>query len=206
MNPKIKTYLEELGSHFPTLSFDRRQLLSAVADYIKTNIANGKVSHLIFICTHNSRRSHFGQVWATLAAEYYEIGEQVKAYSGGTEVTAPHINMINALQKAGIAVEKQDGEKEAYGLTYHENKAPIQCLSKLFDAPLNPKEHFAAVMTCTDADQNCPFIPGAEKRFSLPYDDPKISDGTTDAPKVYEERSKEIASEMMFIFSEVNKR
>ena len=67
--------------------------------------------------------------------------------------------------------------------------------------PLNPKGNFAAVMTCNHADKNCPFIAGAERRISLPYEDPKAYDDTVDEAKMYNQRSIQIAQEMKFIFS-----
>ncbi|MDP5044790.1 MAG: protein-tyrosine-phosphatase, partial [Leeuwenhoekiella sp.] len=72
------------------------------------------------------------------------------------------------------------------------------------DDATNPQTGFAALMTCADADENCPFIPGAEKRLPLRYDDPKISDGTTQEEEVYAARSKQIATEMKYIFSTLN--
>ena len=35
--------------------------------------------------------------------------------------------------------------------------------------PSNLPSGFAAVMTCFEADENCPFIPGAERRIPLWY-------------------------------------
>ncbi len=55
-------------------------------------------------------------------------------------------------------------------------------------------------MTCTHADENCPFIHGAEKRISLPYEDPKAYDNTADEAKMYDERSIQIATEMKYVF------
>ena len=58
-------------------------------------------------------------------------------------------------------------------------------------------------MTCSDADQNCPVVLGAEKRISLPYVDPKISDGTPEESKVYDERCLQIAIEQLYVFSKI---
>jgi len=73
----------------------------------------------------------------------------------------------------------------------------------VYDHPVNPSNRFAAVMTCSDADENCPFIPGTEMRISLPYVDPKESDGTSHEAKTYDERLFQIATEMMFIMERV---
>ena len=64
---------------------------------------------------------------------------------------------------------------------------------------------YAAVMTCSDADKNCPFIPGAEKRISLPFKDPKEFDDTLIEAKKYKECSLKIASEVFYVFNEVDK-
>jgi hypothetical protein len=56
-------------------------------------------------------------------------------------------------------------------------------------------------MTCTEADGNCPFIPGTELRISCPYLDPKVFDGTPQQEEKYNERCKQIAIENLYIFS-----
>ena len=58
-------------------------------------------------------------------------------------------------------------------------------------------------MTCSDADENCPFIPGAEKRIPLRYDDPKEFDDTPLEAQKYDERSRQIAAEMFYLFSKI---
>jgi len=60
-------------------------------------------------------------------------------------------------------------------------------------------------MTCSEADEACPFVPGGCRRSSLPYTDPKSSDGTPQQEEIYFARSIEIATEMVFTFSEVKK-
>jgi arsenate reductase (thioredoxin) len=57
-------------------------------------------------------------------------------------------------------------------------------------------------MTCSHADENCPFIPGA-KRIALTYDDPKDFDGTPEESGKYSERVNEIGREILFAFSQI---
>ena len=73
----------------------------------------------------------------------------------------------------------------------------MECFSKVYDDPFNPKENFAAVMTCSHADENCPFIQGA-KRISITYEDPKIADGTPEETQRYNERVRQIGVEMFY--------
>ena len=60
-------------------------------------------------------------------------------------------------------------------------------------------------MTCSDADENCPLIPGAEIRIPVRYEDPKIYDNTPEEEVRYDERLAQIAREMCYIFSKVEK-
>lgn len=69
----------------------------------------------------------------------------------------------------------------------------------------NPVSNFCAVMTCSQADEGCPFILGAEKRIPIRYEDPKASDDTKQQTEVYTQRSIEIAMEMMYVFSKIKK-
>ena len=59
-------------------------------------------------------------------------------------------------------------------------------------------------MTCSDTDQNCPFIPGASLRIPITYEDPKEADGTDYESVRYDERCKQIATEMFYLMSQVN--
>ena len=58
-------------------------------------------------------------------------------------------------------------------------------------------------MTCSHADENCPLIPGAEKKISLMYEDPKLFDRTILEKEKYRERSLQIATEMKYVFSKI---
>jgi arsenate reductase len=58
-------------------------------------------------------------------------------------------------------------------------------------------------MTCSDADENCPIIPGAEKRISVMYEDPKFFDNSVLEKEKYKERSLQIATEMKYVFSKI---
>jgi arsenate reductase len=56
-------------------------------------------------------------------------------------------------------------------------------------------------MTCDHADLTCPFIPGAEARIPVRYEDPKAFDDSPKEAEKYDERSMQIANEMFYVFS-----
>mgnify|MGYP002043178105 CR=1 FL=1 len=82
--------------------------------------------------------------------------------------------------------------------------APITNFSKMYDTAPNPNEGFIAVMTCSDADINCPAIFGCIARIPIPYEDPKISDGTKHEISSYDERCRQISRELLYVFSRID--
>jgi arsenate reductase len=199
----LQTYITSLPQEFEQIPQERKETLGQVAAYIREKLQeNGKVK-LVFICTHNSRRSHMSQIWAQTAAYYYGISS-VETYSGGTEATAFNPRAVKAMQEAGFAIEKTGEENNPrYQVTFTDGMQPMVAFSKVYDAPGNPDRDFAAIMTCSHADDNCPFIPGASLRIPVNYDDPKDFDGTPQEEAKYNERTRQIAREMLYLFSKV---
>lgn len=197
--PAIETYLSALPG-FDAIRAERKILLEPFAAYLREKQAAGQPVRLIFICTHNSRRSHFGQIWAQIAAYHYGLAP-VDCYSGGTETTACNPRAVAALERAGLeAVAITAADNPVYLLRYAWGVNPAAAFSKVYDQAPNPRKGFAAVMTCSQAEENCPFVPGAEKRFSITYDDPKAADDTPGEDAVYDDRCRQIAGEMLYAF------
>lgn len=201
MIQKIRTLARKLSKRFRQIPEERRAVLSKIAAYLQKKYDAGEDIQLVFICTHNSRRSHFGQIAATLAADFYGL-DRVRVFSGGTEATAFHPNAIEALRELGFSVVSDDEKVKnpAWRVQFGE-KSGTTCFSKTFDDAANPSRNFAAIMTCSDAEQNCPFVPGTELRIGTTYDDPKSADGTPEQGKVYRERFEQIATEILYAFS-----
>ncbi len=187
-----------------TISEERKQILDILKTYIQTKKDNHQNINLNFICTHNSRRSHLSQIWAQTMANNFKI-KNVFCYSGGTEATAMFTVVEETLKKQGFHIDKLSNEKNpVYAIKFSENNNPIICFSKTFDADFNPSSNFAAIMTCSHADENCPFIAGAEQRIPVRYDDPKAFDNTPQQLEKYRERSLQIATELFYVFSQIN--
>lgn len=197
--PILKKYIHSLDFHKVTA--DRKLLLQPLITYIQKRSDAGNKTYLNFICTHNSRRSQFSQIWAQTAAACY--GVDATCFSGGVEVTAFNERAVACIERAGFKVQKEGEENPRYAIFYSVEKEPILAYSKLFNDVANPSEDFMAVMTCSDADANCPFIPGAE-RISLPYEDPKVYDETPYEILKYDERSRQIGLELFYVFSQIN--
>lgn len=197
----LKHYFEALN--LDEVSTERQAVLQPLANYVKAKITPQQPINLTFICTHNSRRSHLGQVWAQVAAAYFGI-KNVHSFSGGTEATACNPRTIAAFERAGLKVTKTtESENPLYEISFDDLTAPIIAFSKVYDQSPNPTQGFAAVMTCDHAEANCPFIPGAERRLPIMYIDPKVSDDTPEEAATYDARCRQIATEMKWVFNNV---
>lgn len=199
---ELDEYLKERTAEFDRIPVERRKVLDEISDYAKSR----RPVRLTFICTHNSRRSQMSQVWAAIAASHYGV-DDVEAYSGGTEQTAFNPRAVAALERAGVKIKRRsdvvDGENPKYEVQLLRSE-PIVCFSKVYNESPNPKKDFAAIMTCSEADKNCPNVAGASQRISLPFNDPKASDGTDTEAETYDERCQQIAREMLYVFAGVS--
>lgn len=205
LRPELQTYIGQRQHEFALIPAGRQRELREVADYVRKRIATGDTARLIFICTHNSRRSHLAQVWATVAADVYGV-RPVETYSGGTEATAFNPRAVAALRRSGLRIEIADDDattNPVYWVSHADGIPAQECYSKIFDQPPNPDTAYCAVMTCSQADEACPLVPGCDLRAPIRYEDPKVSDDTPEEAATYDERSGQICREMLFMMSAV---
>jgi arsenate reductase (thioredoxin) len=201
MYQTIQQYIEHAVNSFDSIPSERKQILAKIAGFVAEKLQRGESPSVIYVCTHNSRRSHFGQIWGKVASVYYGI-KNVRTYSAGTEATAFNPNAIRAIQNAGFTVTASgEGTNRRFSVSFDYQAEPVICFSKTYLDGSIPQNGLCAVMTCTEADGNCPFIPGTELRIACPYNDPKAFDGTAQQDEKYDERCKQIAIENLYIFS-----
>lgn len=203
LNESLQAYVEKAVNDFSQIPEERKHDLDKIATFIQTRARLGEPISLTYICTHNSRRSHLGQIWAATAATYYKI-PHVKTFSGGTEVTAFNERAVAACKRAGFEINTiTQGKNPVYEVKYASNVEPLKLFSKLFNDSSNPQIGFCAVLTCSQADEACPVVKGASLRVSTPYEDPKMFDGQSNETEKYDERCKQIATETLYVFSKV---
>lgn len=202
----LSSYLaSEIVTNFDTISAERKESILPIINFIQEKVTKKEVIALNYICTHNSRRSQFSQIWSHVASHYYEI-PNVISYSGGVEVTAFNERAVRTIRELGVEIDaKENGTNPLYTLNFGIQKIPsLTAFSKLYNDK-STKEAFCAIMTCDHADQNCPFIPNALARLPLRFEDPKAFDDTELEKEKYSERSKQIATELFYIFSQIKK-
>lgn len=204
MHPTLPSFFIEQLSQAKNLTLPATKLAAAqeLSHYIAKQWANGQTPQLMCVCTHNSRRSFLAQFWA--AAMPYALGlPTVSSFSAGNEVTRIHPNTMTALERLGVQLIPINGSSEGNphflaewahtGLTW-----PL--FSKSISHEANPRQGFAAIMVCSSADEACPFVPGAEKRVTLNFDDPKAGDTTPNPGIYYDQTSLEIATAFWHVY------
>ncbi len=196
------TALSERAESLPQeVTAERLAELDAMAAWVAEQPAEG-TTDLVFICTHNSRRSHMGQILAQAAAHHHGLRD-VRTHSGGTEATAFNPRAVRALQELGVGLSCADpnAANPVYEVALQAGASAAAAFSKVYSDAANPQDGFAAVMTCSDADEACPLVFGAAARFATPYVDPKVSDGTDAEAETYRERALQIGTEMMYVMA-----
>ena len=201
--------LPKLDATFKNLSTihireERKAVLHVFIDYLNAKLEAQTPIKLIYICTHNSRRSTMAQLWTQVLAYWYNV--PMSCYSGGTEVTAFNPRAVHIMRNLGFKMADTNGDNPVYSFKISDHIPEITAYSKLYNDAANPTEGFAAVMTCDHADINCPIIHGSEKRIALPYEDPKAFDDSELEQIMYKKRSLQIASELNYVFSKLNIR
>ena len=199
LDNQLREKIRRLETGFSSLPEARKAVLDGLADSIAT-LSAAEERGVLFVCTHNSRRSTLAQVWFLAAAEHYGL-TGYGSYSGGTEITAFNPRMVQALREYGFRLPEpvEESGNPVYELAAKEGR--VSLFSKVFNDVANPSSNFVAVMVCTDAEKNCPFVPGAEARISLPFIDPKRADDSPEEAQVYLDKVSEIGQQILYVAS-----
>lgn len=199
--PQLIETIHQLNTEF--ISSERKQILQPLVTYIQSKVDAQEEIRLNFICTHNSRRSHLSQIWAQVMSHHFGV-HRTFCYSGGTEATAMYPMIVETLINSGLEINPlSEGANPVYAVKYSSNQHPIVCFSKAYHHTFNAQSDYAAIMTCNHADQGCPVVMGAATRIPITFEDPKAFDDSPLKAEKYLERSTQIATELFYVFSQV---
>ena len=107
---------------------------------------------VLFLCTHNSARSQKAEgLLRGLAEDRFEV------HSAGTEATLVRPLAIRAMDEIGIDISGQE--------------------SKTLDVYLDRPFDYV-ITVCDEANEACPFFPGAKNRLHWSFEDPSRAEGS----------------------------
>lgn len=109
-------------------------------------------SRVLFLCTHNSARSQMAEGLLGHLA-----GDRFEATSAGTEATHIRPLAIRAMEEIGIDISGQESET----------------LDRYLGEPFD-----YVITVCDEANEACPFFPGAKSRLHWSLPDPSQAGGS----------------------------
>src|SRR5690606_15056158 len=113
---------------------------------------------------------------------------------------------LKAIERCGCEVALLDNagvNNRMHEVIWGSNQSTV-LFSKTLSHESLPKNHFAAAMTCSETDNNCPFVPGSDIRIPLTYVDPKHADNSPDKALVYDKTCRQIATELFYVFNQLS--
>ncbi len=169
MDPVFNKFFSRIDSFNPNQK--RKKRLDNIASVINENL--NKTRSIVFLCTHNSRRSQICEVWGKVFAEIYR--KKININSAGAFKTVVHSQVYESIVKCGLVV---DNKKEIFF-----DKKKFKLNSKTIDS-LTMK-NFIAVMTCSNAEKSCPNDPRSIRNIKMFFNDPRIYDETDKMSREY---------------------
>jgi arsenate reductase (thioredoxin) len=109
-------------------------------------------TRVLFLCTHNSARSQMAEgLLRDLAGDRFEV------FSAGTEATHVRPLAIRTMEEIGVDISRQESET----------------LDRYLQEPFD-----YVITVCDDANEACPFFPGARERLHWSFEDPSKAEGS----------------------------
>ena len=168
----------------------RKKRLDNIASVINENL--NKTRSIVFLCTHNSRRSQICEVWGKVFAEIYR--KKININSAGAFKTVVHSQVYESIVKCGLIV---NNKKEIFF-----DKKKFKLNSKTTDSIT--MKNFIAVMTCSDTEKSCPHDSRSVRNIKMFFNDPRIYDETDKMSREYLKTTTYIAEELNYIFKNIN--
>ncbi len=187
MKKKFSSFLVDIAEFKP--SHKQRERLEKVINQINKLLDTSR--SIVFICTHNSRRSQLCEFWAKYFSNHYE--KNLNFYSAGVEKTEVYNGVFKALLRCGI--------KRLNNKLIVEKKS-IRLESKTLEE-IHLKS-FISIFNCSDAEKNCPIDFRSIANINLKYEDPKRFDGSSLEEDEYFKTSYKIARELNYIIRNFN--
>jgi arsenate reductase len=109
-------------------------------------------ARVLLLCTHNSARSQMAEGLLRHLA-----GDRFESMSAGTEAARVRPLAIRAMEEIGIDISEQ------------ESKTLERYLGESLDY---------VITVCDEANEACPFFPGAQSRLHWCFEDPSKAEGS----------------------------
>lgn len=213
MNEKTRRHADLLTTQFDRIEEAHRKPVGQLADWIVKSYRPGKPLGAVAVCSHNTRRSAMTAAMGNVAATYYGLTD-LRFHSAGVAPDAINPRTIATLAEIGVEFIGT-GREAARGEADHPNPIhrvrwgkgfeALEFSKKHTDASI-PRENFAALLVCGEADKDCPNVEGAGARIAMPFLDPKVFDGAPFEAAKYAERRDDIGRFLLSAMMQARRR
>ncbi len=188
MNTNFKSFIRRVKNFNPSGNQIKR------LDHVVRGIDKfiGECNTVVFLCTHNSRRSQYCEIWGNYFSSVYK--KSITFLSAGAVKTKVHKQIYKSLERVGVKVDRNSSINI-------ENITIIPFSKTLSD--INKKQ-FISIMTCSNYEKTCPFDPRSLINLQLFYKDPKRYDNSNREAEEYDKTSFMIACEINYILKNIN--
>lgn len=130
---------------------------------------------VLFLCTHNSARSQMAEgILRNLG------GDQVEAFSAGTQVSQVRPEAIQTM--AGIGID----------ISHHRSKHLNEFIGQQFDY---------VITVCDQANETCPIFPGDPERIHWSFPDPSAIEDPKTRQRTYQQIAQELTRRISFLLT-----
>ena len=213
LSPALRSHAALLTTSFDMIESGHVPAATQLSDWIAANWKPDSTLHVLVTCTGNSRRSILGASMGNMAAAYYGF-ENIRFHSGGTIPSAFNKRTIATLKEIGFQVEPTGEEAKRgdamipnpiYRVTWGKGLEAIEFSKSLTDQS-NPQSGFVAILVCSEADAECPTVPGASLRVSMTFIDPKLFDDGAFEKNKYAERRDDLGRTFLAVLANARRK
>ena len=198
--PQIEAYLDSLS--YDQITAERKQHLDHISHTMAKILHERRYLEIVFLCTHNSRRSIFSEIMSHVLSDALKL--PFYSYSGGAEGTYIAPQVITTLEDIGFETSRFNSRLDtAYHIKYRKRKNALVFYSHNMDNFIRKQYPYITISTCDEATETCPVGPAEAIRFSTPYEDPKVADGTPMESAVYRATCDEITTNLLYIYNTI---
>ena len=187
MNNKLDSYIQKIENFKPVKEEEEIifNTINKLNSYLKL------CRDIVFVCTHNSRRSIYCEVWGKIIANKYS--KNINFYSAGTKKTSVYGEVIKSFSRLGI--------KSKGNIIQYKEKSILLKSKTLEEIQL---DKFICIFTCSKAERSCPIDTRSVVNIPLLFDDPKKFDGLKNERIEYQKTCSQIAEKINFILKRIN--
>ncbi len=204
LDSKLDAYVQARVAEFDTIPEERQKQLAKISKFVRDTRAAGRPVRLTFICTHKlPAQPSLADLGQGRRCALWHRSRNLLRRNRSDRVQPPR----RGNPAAGWLRDRRNRvtrKNPRYQVKYSDKAEPLVCFSKKYDESPQSVRRLLRRDDLLRRRQEVSGRLGATVRIPVPYEDPKVSDNTDKEAATYDERSRQIAREMLYAMSLVD--